>query len=699
MLTISLPGLEICRLGPETIGFRDSRQTARLRLYLLANNEKSMFQCETPQGSSTEVSLIWQHPKFGAVQQEWIFSKTGDDCRAKIHWTLQPDHALDAQIQCEWEILPLDTPRFMIPGSLYGTNNIQDSYSVQPQLNYRGDLHYPKTPLIFTRADRSTHNAVLVWNRNRVLAMRIDERTHSGDSSFYNGLYVDTRGRDIYDRLGITLGYRHRPVHYKGKLDEDSFTHDPNPHPIQFAEGRTYRTDGHFFWGCQDTFDCFESPIEWFYEQIHEYPKNSGPRDEVVSELVHGIVNHGYDREHQYFPTVVSGSYAETGVAGDTAWTGGMQVAYPLLRAGFNHPEAEAIALDYISNLLETGICPSSGFFYESKSKEAWRNTGWWTSHLQVDDCDGRRLEEVHSAYINGQAACYLLKSIKILQASNQAQDYPLTNWLVTIKSLLDRVIDQQRFDGAYGVYFDPSNGEARYYNSFQGAWFFAAIAELYSVLKDPAYLASLEKADQFYFKAIMRWEPWGTPMDVDHAVDEEGNLAYITGVTTLHRMTRNEAWLYRLERAFHFEFTWKFAYNTQFVNEPLKSMNWSSSGGSITSTHNIHIHQMGNLVAEELYYLVQLTDNPYYKARLRDTVIWGLGTHNRSDGYFGYGLRGFVTEQFFHSDGVQDDIERIPDGGIWPDFLPWASSCVLLSTIADIPDEYYEPPTRNEVS
>jgi len=184
--------------------------------------------------------------------------------------------------------------------------------------------------------------------------------------------------------------------------------------------------------------------------------------------------------------------------------------------------------------------------------------------------------------------------------------------------------------------------------------------------------------------------ELWGTPMDTGDAVDEEGNLAYITGLTTLHKTTGEKKYLNHLLHALHYEFSWKFAYNTRFENEPLKSLNWSSCGGSITSTHNLHIHQMGNLITEEMYYAYQQTKDPYILSRLKDTLNWGLGTFNRHNGQFGFGKKGCATEQFFHTDGIQDDPNRTPDGGIWKHYLSWAAACVLLSSAADIPDEYY---------
>jgi hypothetical protein len=117
--------------------------------------------------------------------------------------------------------------------------------------------------------------------------------------------------------------------------------------------------------------------------------------------------------------------------------------------------------------------------------------------------------------------------------------------------------------------------------------------------------------------------------------------------------------------------------------------MDWSSAGGSITSTHNVHIHQMGNLVAGDIYYLYTQIGDQYIADRLRDTCIWGLGTFNRVDGEFSFGKAGWGTEQFFHSDGLQDN--NLPwDGGIWKGHIPWAVACVLLNCAEDIPDSFF---------
>ena len=157
----------------------------------------------------------------------------------------------------------------------------------------------------------------------------------------------------------------------------------------------------------------------------------------------------------------------------------------------------------------------------------------------------------------------------------------------------------------------------------------------------------------------------------------------------TLHEITRKSEYFDFLMHGLHYEFSWKFAYNTRHINEPLKSLKWASCGGSITSSHNIHIHPMGSLIAEEIYYAYLISNDKYIASRLKDTLNWALGSYNDGDPRWGFGAPGHTTEQFFFTDGCQDTLDE-GVGEIWKDHLSWAASCILFSCVADIPDEYY---------
>lgn len=638
--------------------------------------------------SGEQLLLDWLLNEQLILKQVFYFSESGERLEARFDATIFGSQNEDGVLIQTLALSSAAQPYFMIPGMLYGSNNIKNSKSIQPQLNYRGDLCYPKTPVIYTRADRSTHNAVISVTDKRVVGMRVNERS-VGTSSCYNGLGVDTRPNDGSDRIGISFGYLHFPVQYRGKLYEESHSMREVRSPIPINRTGEWRTSGHIYFDVAENNLSYQSALKYFYYQIHQFPSNKEPRKKAINDLTSALIENCYDWKHHYFPTVLSGTNPDSGTSGDMAWTGGLQVAYPLAVASRHVPQAKDLVIDFVENLIKHGVNHNAKMFYEGKDGETWKVCGWWKKDIEVYDQAMNRLPEAHSAYINGQATCYLLKTYQIAKKDNWPVER-LDQWLSTCIEIIDGVIEQQRFDGALGCYFDPKDGRACEYNSFQGSWFLAGIAELAKLTGDKKYFKAFERGNDFYWQFHKNVELWGMPIDTRDAVDQEGNLAYVTALKTMHEVTGDNHLIDQLVHALHYDFSWKFAYNTEFANEPLRSLRWPSSGGCITSSHNIHIHQMGNLICEEMYYAYQQTGDDYIKSRLKDTLNWGLGTHNPSDNYFGFGQAGWATEQFFHSDGRQDDPSRIEDGGIWYDYLSWAAACTLLSSAIDIEDSFY---------
>ncbi|MGL5540505.1 MAG: hypothetical protein ACRDBX_02595 [Erysipelotrichaceae bacterium] len=583
-------------------------------------------------------------------------------------------------IQQTYGIQNNSQPYFMIPGYLYGTNNEHASKGMQPQLLYRGKLEYPKTPLLYTRADRSTHNAVLTITQNIVLALNVAESTTLHQSNHYNGLGIDTRADDAFDRIAITLGYHHLPNHYRGKLREHSLQPTSNIGFLSLEKGDWLQTKGHYYVERAANRYAYEDVLVAFYNKIHSPPRPRCTIEAGIAQLTHALLKDAYNRNDAYFPSIVKEEGKLT-TSGDSAWTGGMQVVYPLARAISYHPEAKAVVVEYITRFIDEAYHPKAHLFYESKTNKQYHISGWWKEDLRLFDANHQPIEEAYSAYVNGQALTYLLKTISHFKQIDPTLD--TSGWSHVCREMVDHLIKQQRDDGAYGCYYHGDTGEALSFDSFQGAWVFAAIAQMAQLDGNPAYLKSVEKAFAFYARFIENVEVWGMPLDANQAVDEEGNLAFITGLKTVHELTQNLIYLDMLVHCMHYECSWKFAYNTRFVHEPLQSLQWSSCGGSITSTHNIHIHPMGNLILEEMQYVVEHTQNEYFMNRMQDTLQWGLQTFNTDSFSFGFGKLGWATEQFFHTDAVQDDPNRVEDGGIWSDYLPWGAACILLSLCA----------------
>ena len=80
------------------------------------------------------------------------------------------------------------------------------------------------------------------------------------------------------------------------------------------------------------------------------------------------------------------------------------------------------------------------------------------------------------------------------------------------------------------------------------------------------------------------------------------------------------------------------------------------------------------------LYYATKREDE-YIKSRLNDTLLWGCQTYNTYDKEYDYGLKGWMSERFCHSEGLLT--EKYPDGSpasTWFALMPWACGCILES-------------------
>ncbi len=594
-------------------------------------------------------------------------------------------------IQCPFEINKNGTkPYFMIPGFLYGSNNIKTSDGKQPKFDYEGKPGFPNSSVFYTRSDRSSHPGVITVKDKWVMLVGIREKMedvqlHPADKwspgYLYTGLMVDSSHKDK-DVVGFQIGYEHKPQRYSWVWDDP-----PTPQNNEYLhgwiagmEGKALHTKTFYYLDEANGIPDYGKALRAYYHVIHQSPVKRAGRQEAIQKVADALVNDGYNKQNNFFHLADNEDGREVG---DMAWTGGMQVAWPLLKAGVRLQDKQAIntACTFMDNACENAFHDKAGLLYEEFRDGAWQIDGWWGVR---ENCYNWGDHPLHSAYINGQASYYLLKAYLLMDKKHKA-------WLDTAQKVIDTVIRSQREDGAFAKFFDPETGAGHDYDGFQSCWFVPGAALLSVITGKKEYLNSAERAIPFYLQWFERGELYGTPMDTHEAVDEEGNLAFLAACAELHKATNKQQYIDYAWYGLDWEFTWKFAYNTAFTNEPLKSMNWSSSGGSITSTHNPSIHQMGNLAAIDIYYFYQQTNDQYLAERLRDTCIWGLGTFNCYDGEFGFGKTGHGTEQFFYSDGLLLPWWNAWDGGVWQAYLTWAPACVLLSSAEDIPDAFFE--------
>lgn len=626
--------------------------------------------------------------EFGLYKE--ILSQEKDMHVGSISIDVQTDEPFI--LYCPFEFPKTETqPYFQIPGFLYGTNNAKGSDGKQPKFEYGGTIDWPASSKFYTRADRSTHNNIITVHNSYVFSIGIQEkldnieyeRSNEWESRYaYNGLMLDTSfpQKDI---VGFTIGYEHFPKRYTWEWDDpitpkvDEFLHGW----IYGQKGKTITTKSFYYCNtAEEGIPAYGKALEAYYNIIHELPKVRATRNEAMRFCIDAIIENGWNKEHSFF--VLSDNSEEGKNRGNTGWTGGMQVAYPILKAGITLQESKytELAIQYMNNLVATGMNEKAHLLYEEFRDGKWSVDGWWGRR---EDCYNWGDNPLHSAYVNGQAAYYLLKSY-----IDTGKKY--TSWLTSAQIILQTALASQQADGSIARFYNSTNGNPIDYTGFQACWFVPGLILLATISNDTIILEKAQKALDYYFSFHTKGELYGTPMDTHEAVDEEGNLAFIIACVEMHKITHQEKYIDFVRIAFDYEFSWKFPYNTAFSNEPLRSLEWCSCGGSITSTHNPHIHPMGNLVAGELWYVYTQTKNNYYAQRLQDTCIWGLSTFNTHNFNFGFGGLGFETEQFFHSDALLLPWWKKWDGGIWEAYLPWASGCVILNATEQIPDDFF---------
>lgn len=582
-------------------------------------------------------------------------------------------------------------PYIQIPGFLYGTNNAEGTNGKQPTFSHTSSPQNSASHIWYTRADRSTHNCVISVDAEHVYSVGIDEQMYGISYNptdewlpkyAYNGLFVNSQQKDT-NAIGFTLGYMHIPYRYTWVWNDPKTpdTHEYTHGYIHNAADAPLTTRCYYFADiATQGIPSYGKALQAHYNIIHTPPRVRATRTQAMELCIDAILKHGWNTEHNFF--ILSDNGEEGRNRGNIGWTGGMQVAYPILKAGMRLKNQTYIscAESYCNTICTEALNTKAGLLFEEFRNRAWHVDGWWG---QREDCYNWGENPLHSAYCNGQAAYYLLRAFIDTGCIH-------TQWLSIAQIICNTAISQQLDSGAFARFYSPHTGKGVDYSGFQACWFTPALIQLYNITGTQAYIDSARKSIEYYTTFHMNGELYGTPMDTHEAVDEEGNLAYVIACVEMHKTTKDNRYIDLGCIGLDYEFSWKFAYNTVFSNEPLRSLEWCSCGGSITSTHNPHIHPMGNLIAGEMYYIYMHTRNEYISQRLKDTCIWGLSTFNSPSIDFGFGESGFQTEQFFHTDALLLPWWKKHDGGIWEAYLPWASGCIILNAAEDIPDDFF---------
>ena len=575
-----------------------------------------------------------------------------------------------------------ESPRFFLPGFLYGTNRgdapLQTS-SKAPRLR-KGEPDFPASSWWMTRSDRLSHPAAFAFTGDRITGLcaspyylKKDGRVvpwtpgETGEWLQYAGFGCSLDEK----RISYTLGYENAPWffldshHYfpRAPLSGNCFSLEPGEETCFTVAEFSYpagRETG------------LNAAMRTVYGMYHEPPRKCQSPGTAVRTIMEAVGSTAWLPERQAYAGFVfdKPDSKEVRLIPSISWTNGLAAAVPMLEAALRlgREEYRSQSLQCIDHIVRTSINPRNGLPFTAEVDGVWGNRGWWYDAQPVPG---------HAAYLVGQAVYLILKGY-LYERELAGETHE--DWLEYARKVLFVTEQSRNTDGEYPYIFSAETGAGLCYDSLSGAWCLAA-ASLYSALTgETGGLVGLLRSEQYYYRAfISRMECYGGPLDIDKQTDSEGVLAYIRAVRWLHEITGEPVLLDHLRDALEYEFTFKFCYNSPIKVPPLSRVGWSSCGGSITSVCNPHIHPMSSSVIDELLYYTGQRNDEYIRSRLQDTVLWSCQVSNTRDGEYDYGKTGWMSERFCHSEGLLT--ETYPDGSpasTWFALMPWACGCIL---------------------
>ncbi|MFH0963712.1 MAG: hypothetical protein V2A58_06835 [Planctomycetota bacterium] len=630
----------------------------------LPQKSLSPSKLETNSGSASSFTIRASFPLAGdfVIRLEPLPARDALCLRACLEWTGDP--SLAPLLHWRWRLENRSEPFFLIPGVLYGTNNIRKSPGSQPKLAYRDlDARLPESPLWHVRADRSPAPFVSADFDGAFLALAVFEswQSQSGDWG-YNSLGLSTHPHDG-DSLAISLGALDAPARPIG--------HDWNGPPVR-EPVTTDRASADACLYCSPARDRFAyEPFHRFlYDRWRQSPRRIAGWRETLADIARPLGEEAVSPEtglhYTLIPGTPDGRWSRNTLIG---FCGGLQAIQPMLAAArlLRDSALARTAISMIDKIAREALNPATGFLFDGLTVDR----GWTGNYWLPGD--------PHSAYSNGQAAFFLTRAY----LEEKKLGFRRDAWLSAAESIVRASCRVQLPDGRFPLLVSTADASVLDPEGFAGCWLAAACALYARATDDADALHAASRACEAYVEDLSTLELLGAPHDISKAPDEEGVLALVKLLRILHETTRDDRCLERALHALEYLFTWKFVYNTRHRAGPV---DWSSAGGDITSTHNIHIHAMGNMVAGDILYFADRLGDDRLRARLRDTLLWGLQLHNRFDGELGFGRKGWLSEQYYHTAVKYQPGEA--DGGVWLAYLPWTAGAVLSSLTDGVPPD-----------
>ena len=567
-----------------------------------------------------------------------------------------------------------EQPYFMIPSTLYGSNNADRGVVAKhtlgvgrdPKLTYRA----PDVGITFShswhwRADHSTIPSVSAqWDTNFV-AVTIEENSRpqssaSGAEWLYNSLGVWTD--EVGDSITVALGSLDWP--YRIFCGHKCDGRVVEPINQETAAGLSARIG---IYSATDTGNeqerrfAYEPLVELWYSVLHEPPREGPSAKQALREVATALVNHCVSPRTGHFCMLrTPDSFHDDRML--VAWAGVLQIARPLLLAGHTIEDNNLITVaeDAVDAVVAGAINSDSGLFHETFTGDSWVGNVWWPGLG-------------HPALVSGHA-CYLL-----LQMAETVGERA-SSWVDAARQVVTAAVQHQRTDGRLPHGFSPLDGSPQEWRGFGGCFFVAPMLAMARIDENKQAAAAGRRALEHYWAEFCRLEWIGVDLDCAGAQDCGSSFALARALTMDHRQSGDPQALERLGHVLRYACTYRFGHNTRHRNPVC---DWSSSGAQVTSTHNIHLDAYGGLLLEDMTYYLEHREDSYLSTRLSDSLAWARQAYNRTNGEYGWGEVGFATEQYYHTYDAYHYFEG--DGTVWQATFPWSMGALMETFLVEI--------------
>lgn len=542
----------------------------------------------------------------------------------------------------------------LIPGAFYGENRPQANTRVFPRfqvgVSAPADHQRQVSDEWHFRVDRAAAPVVFMWADEGApgIALEVDQSGALGDQA------IGFRIRDGRASLDVTAPMREFPVRYVGSDIPDA----PEVRLATFAPGEPVHITALVHRLSADRHD-YDRVLRARHARLNiQAVTPSIGLDEAARTAAYGLLHWHYDPDPGVLLETVGFDREVTGRDGKSVdrqamhvgWVSGIPWASAMLQhASRVGDDRTAAAAKSVIDFCTSDLSPSGTFWGVWYRDRGWRSS--WNP----------RPHTLHARTL-GEATDFLLRAVTWHDAPR---------WLSAALSNLDAVVGRQRADGNLGALHDAMTGEVL---SWDGS---AALAWVPALVRGSPhgdrYLDAAVRAGEYYAHCVEAEYLNGAPEDVDLAPTSEDGYVAVMAYMALFRATGTERWLDLARRAAEWTFTFRYDYNVAFGPlTPLGRYGYRTVGADQASSSNQHLHAYGLICTQELLEMSELTGDPSYGQRARETLACFRQLVPVSDGDFN-AYRGMITERYYQTDCFQ------PKGMVLTLSHAWSAGVLLL--------------------